>query len=230
MHYFELRGLGTRAEALGGVVGERLVGADDRHPDRLGIRGVHDRLDRAGRCGVDGGDDAEGERGLLLPDAGRLRGAGDARHPVLGADRVHRELHAAGVRAEDGVHAFLGDQPGRRVGAGGRIALAVLHDQLDVVLLVADGQPALVVHRVGPELVSALGDLSTGRGCAGQLEHGADLERVGRLRSPVSPPHAESRLGPATTPPTMRPARVRKRRRLMLLDMIIPLESPRVAG
>ena len=32
VHDFELRGLGTRAEALGGVVGERLVGADDRQP------------------------------------------------------------------------------------------------------------------------------------------------------------------------------------------------------
>src|SRR4051794_17052812 len=32
---------------------------------------------------------------------------------------------------------------------------------------------------------------------------------------PVSPPHALSRLGPATTPPTTRPARVRKPRRLM---------------
>ena len=32
---------------------------------------------------------------------------------------------------------------------------------------------------------------------------------------PVPPPHAESRLGPATTPPAIRPARVRKRRRLM---------------
>src|SRR5258705_4260238 len=42
---------------------------------------------------------------------------------------------------------------------------------------------------------------------------------------PVSPPHAESRLGPATTPPAIRLARVRNRRRLMLLDMIIPLES-----
>jgi hypothetical protein len=42
---------------------------------------------------------------------------------------------------------------------------------------------------------------------------------------PASPPHALRRLGPATTPPTMRPARVRKRRRLMLLDMIIPFES-----
>ena len=213
---FELRVLGPRAEALGGVVGERLVGADDRRRGRPGIRGVHDRLDRAGRRGVDGGDDAEGELGLLLPDVGGLRRAGDARHPVLGADRVHRELHAAGVRAEDGVHTFLGDQPRCRVGAGGGIALAVLHDQVDLVLLVADGQPARLVHRVGPQLVPALGDLAAGRGFAGQLEHGADLELVGRSPPPpVSPPHAASRLGPATTPPTTRPARVRKRRRLM---------------
>src|SRR3954464_1614893 len=41
---------------------------------------------------------------------------------------------------------------------------------------------------------------------------------------PPRPPHAESRLGPATTPPTTRPARGRKSRRLMLWDMIIPLE------
>ena len=33
--------------------------------------------------------------------------------------------------------------------------------------------------------------------------------------SPVSPPHAASRLGPATAPPTTRPAWARKRRRLM---------------
>src|SRR5213592_4180956 len=42
---------------------------------------------------------------------------------------------------------------------------------------------------------------------------------------PPPPPHAASRLGPATTPPATRPARVRKRRRLMLWDMIFPLES-----
>ena len=64
-------------------------------------------------------------------------------------------------------------------------------DQLDVVLPVPDGQPALVVHRVGPELVSALGDLSTGRGCAGQLEHGTDLERVGRLFAGVAAARGE---------------------------------------
>src|SRR6185295_7127085 len=44
--------------------------------------------------------------------------------------------------------------------------------------------------------------------------------------SVAPPPPAASRLGPATTPPATSPARVRKRRRLMLLDIIIPLQSP----
>ena len=118
---------------------------------------------------------------LGFPDVGRLRRTGDTGNLVLGADRIHRELHAAGVCAEDGVHTVLGDQPRRGVGSGRGIALAVLHDQVDLILLVADGQSACLVHRVGPHLVSALGDLAARRRCPGQLEHGADLERVGRL-------------------------------------------------
>src|SRR6185312_9886282 len=43
---------------------------------------------------------------------------------------------------------------------------------------------------------------------------------------PLLPPHAARKLGPATAPPTTRPVRVRKRRRLMWLDMVTPLELP----
>src|SRR5262249_31117147 len=68
----------------------------------------------------------------------------------------------------------------RRIGAGCGIALAVLHDEVDLVFLVADRQSTRLVHGVGPHLVSTLGDLPTGRVLAGQLQHRADLERVGR--------------------------------------------------
>src|SRR5262249_61566349 len=65
-------------------------------------------------------------------------------------------------------------------GPGCGLPRAALHDGVALVLLVADRQPPRLVHGVGPHLVSTLGDLSTGRVLAGQLQHGADLERVGR--------------------------------------------------
>src|SRR5919197_126087 len=95
----------------------------------------------------------------VIPPPGGLGRARDARRLVLGADRVHRDLHAARVGAEERVDLLLLRQPRDRVGGLRRVALAIGDHHRDLVLGAADVDAAALVDGVDPELVAALGEL-----------------------------------------------------------------------
>ena len=74
---------------------------------------------------------------------------------------------------------LLGDEAFRRRRALGRVGLGVSVEQLDRILLRADLDAAGLVHRLGPEIVAALGHVAAGGVVAGQLNDDSDLELLG---------------------------------------------------
>src|SRR5215216_7319419 len=94
------------------------------------------------------------------------------------------------------VDGLLLGQAGDRVRADVRLALAVLHREIDAVLLAADVDPAPLVHGVDPELVAAARQLAAGSVCPGQLEHGADLECASAAAAAVVAAAGREQPGP----------------------------------